>query len=104
MRGERMATTVRDLADLVQGTLEGDGDQVIGAARSIEHAGPGDITFLENDPQGKHLASCRASAVVVNEALDCGGRTVIRSKDPLTAFISIVQHIRGQLAPPAPGI
>ncbi len=99
-----MTVTVRELAELVRGRLHGDGEQPITDARSLGEAGPGHITFVESERQARHLAGCRASAAVVPESLDANGRTVIRVGDPLTAFVAIVQRLRGAAAPPPPGI
>jgi UDP-3-O-[3-hydroxymyristoyl] glucosamine N-acyltransferase len=99
-----VAATVRELASLVRGTLEGDGDQMISDARSLKQAGPGHITFLEHERQVERLNDTTASAIVVPESLVLPGRTLIRTADPLAAFIAIVQHLRGREQPPAAGI
>ena len=83
-----MPITVRQLADLVRGQLSGDGDVVIQSARALNEAGPGDITFVENNRYASQLHSCRASAVVVGPSLATNGLTVIRVADPLTAFVT----------------
>jgi UDP-3-O-[3-hydroxymyristoyl] glucosamine N-acyltransferase len=97
-------TTVRQLAELVHGQFSGDGDLVIQSARSLQEAGPGDITFVETGRYASQLHACRASAVVVGPALATNGLTVIRVADPLAAFTAIAGHLRGQSPPPPPGI
>jgi UDP-3-O-[3-hydroxymyristoyl] glucosamine N-acyltransferase len=99
-----VAATVRELASLIRGTLEGDGDLMITDARSLKQAGQGHITFLEDERQAERLQQSAASAIVVPTALAVEGRTVIRSDDPLAAFIAIVQHIRGREPAPPVGI
>ncbi|MBI1914043.1 MAG: UDP-3-O-(3-hydroxymyristoyl)glucosamine N-acyltransferase, partial [Planctomycetes bacterium] len=89
-----MTATVRELTELVRGRLHGDGDVLIRDARSLGEAGAGHITFVENDRQARHLAACRASAVVVPEDLPVNDLTVIRVAHPLSAFITIVEHLR----------
>ena len=96
-----MPITVRQLADLVRGQLSGDGDVVIQSARALNEAGPGDITFVENNRYASQLHSCRASAVVVGPSLATNGLTVIRVADPLTAFVTIAGHLQGD-SPPSP--
>ncbi len=91
-----MTHTVRDLAALVQGQIHGDGEQAIKAARSITEAGPGDITFIENEKHARVLASCQASAAVVPLTMPLNGLTLIRVNDPLAAFIHIVQHLQNK--------
>ncbi len=99
-----MTATVRELAELVHGTWQGDPDQVITEARSLTHAGPGQVSFLDHRKHARLLTSCKASAVVVPEGFPAAGGTLIRCKDPLTAFIAIVEHLRGREQPPPPGV
>ncbi len=99
-----MSVTLRQLAELVNGQLCGDGNLVLRAARTLHEAGPGDITFVENDKHAHHLAACRASAAVVPPHLPVVGLPVIRAADPLAAFIAILRHLRGDVEPAAHGI
>lgn len=91
-----MATTVQQLAELVQGQVFGDGDLAITAARTLEEAGPGDVTFVESDKQARYLLGCRAAAAVVPVGLTASGLTLIQVTDPLAAFIMIVRHLHGR--------
>lgn len=93
-----MTVTVRQLAEWVRGEVLGDGDQLISDARPLADAQPGDITFVEHD---RHLAAwhaSRASAAIVPPGVPVNGRPLIRVADPLMAFVSIVQHLRGRPA------
>jgi len=97
-------TTVRQLAELVQGQLCGNGELVIGAARALNEAGPGDITFVEGERYAAQLHASRASAAVVGPAAATNGLTVIRVADPLAAFVAIVRHLQGKTELPPHGI
>ncbi|HZT83478.1 MAG TPA: UDP-3-O-(3-hydroxymyristoyl)glucosamine N-acyltransferase [Gemmataceae bacterium] len=99
-----MSVTVQQLAALVQGQVHGDGSLVIHAARPLDEAGPGDITFIDNIKHAPQLCACRAAAVVAPETLPANGRTVIRARDPLAAFVAIVRHLHGHAEPPPHGI
>ncbi len=99
-----MSFTLRQLADLVQGQVQGDGDLPIASARTLGEARPGDITFIENDKHAAQLHTTRASAAVVPAALPNNGLPVIRVADPLTAFVTIVRHMQGTVEPPPCGI
>jgi UDP-3-O-[3-hydroxymyristoyl] glucosamine N-acyltransferase len=99
-----VTVTIRELAELVKGRLHGDGDLSITGARSLTDAAPGDITFAESERQARRLHGCRASAAVVPESLAINGFTVIRVADPLAAFLTIVQRLRGTSAPHPAGI
>ena len=74
-----MAITLRQLADLVKGKFQGDGDLVINAARPVGEAQLGDITFIENEKHAGHLQDCKASAAVVPASIPTNGLAVIPS-------------------------
>src|SRR5207237_9498278 len=59
-----VSITVQQLADLVQGTVHGDGSVSIQAARPLGTAQPGDITFVEDDRRAAQPPQTRASAAV----------------------------------------
>jgi UDP-3-O-[3-hydroxymyristoyl] glucosamine N-acyltransferase len=104
--------TVQQLASLVEGQVHGDGSLAIDAARPLHEAGPGQITFIENERHARHLPNCQASAVVVpltfvsrRAEFDPTGRvTLLAVKDPLLAFIHLVKHLHGNPEQPAHGI
>ncbi|MCS7045237.1 MAG: UDP-3-O-(3-hydroxymyristoyl)glucosamine N-acyltransferase [Gemmataceae bacterium] len=96
-----MSVTARQLAEWVQGSIEGNGDLMITAARPLPEAGPGDISFLENDKEAAKLLSSRAGALVVRPGVAVGDKCAIRVGDPLAAFVTIFQKLHGRppLAP-----
>jgi UDP-3-O-[3-hydroxymyristoyl] glucosamine N-acyltransferase len=96
--------TVRQLAELVAGTVVGDGDLPIAAARCLDEAEPGDISFIENDKHLEELHTCRASAVVVPRLTPANGQVLIQVADPLAAFVTIVRHLHGRPEPEPHGI
>lgn len=96
-----MAVTLRQLAALVQGKVVGDGDLVVQSARVLHEAQAGDITFLDNARHAAKLTESKASAAVVHRNLPASGKAVIQVDDPLSAFIIVLQHLRG-ITPPAP--
>ncbi|MBL8800029.1 MAG: UDP-3-O-(3-hydroxymyristoyl)glucosamine N-acyltransferase [Planctomycetia bacterium] len=95
-----MSVTLRELAELVQGTVVGDSDLPITGARTLAEARAGDITFVENDKHLPQLAKSLASAAVVSAQISLAGRPHIQVKDPLAAFVAIFQHLQGR--PPLP--
>jgi UDP-3-O-[3-hydroxymyristoyl] glucosamine N-acyltransferase len=98
-----VSVTVRELAELVQGTVAGDGNLPIQAARVFAEAKAGDITFLDQDHK-KDLAACQATAIVVPMQFPVNGRTLIQVADPLAAFIAIVKQLHGRPERPRHGI
>lgn len=62
-----MMLTLRQLADLVDGTLCGEGSIQIHGADIIRDARAGQITLADGDKALKQLAGCQASAVVIGK-------------------------------------
>ena len=60
--------SLADLAEIVGGRVIGDPDVTIERVAPIQDAGPGDITFLGHPRHRRHLSSCKASAVIVDDA------------------------------------
>lgn len=89
---------------MVQGRVLGAEDRVITGARPLSHAGPEDISFIEDPRRLKDLATCSAQVLLVPRGLEIPGRTVIEVADPMLAFVRIYQEMYGSLQPPAPGI
>jgi UDP-3-O-[3-hydroxymyristoyl] glucosamine N-acyltransferase len=106
--------TVNDLAVLVNGTVHGDGERAIGAAKPVPDAGPRDVTFVENERNVRLLGTCRAAAVVAPASLaarisklssvDGIEFTVVQVNDALTGFAAIMHKLHGQPDPPPHGI
>ena len=106
--------TVNDLAELVGGTVHGDGMLAVSAAKPVPDAGPRDVTFVENERNVRLLGSCRAAAVVAPASLvariaqlsNAEGRefTIVQVIDALSGFAAIMQKLHGQPQPPPHGI
>jgi UDP-3-O-[3-hydroxymyristoyl] glucosamine N-acyltransferase len=91
--------TLRQLADLVQGRLDGDGDTVITAARPLTEAGPGCLTFVEDDKRAKQLAGCPVAAVLCRPGPLPRPIPRIEVADPLGAFLTVFRHLHGRPEP-----
>src|SRR6185437_16659777 len=96
-RKSRVVATVEQLAALVRGRLVGDGSVPIHSARPVGEAGPGDITFIENERYAKMLRTSPASAAIVGphfkRSTTDGPPTVIEVEDPIMAFIEVRRHL-----------
>lgn len=100
-----MQYSIEALAALVNGTVEGDRQIQITGARPITHAGPSDITFVEDPRYAKDLEKSRAAAAIIGPALQTPLRIpTIRVPKPLAAFGKILDHFRGPLRQEKPGI
>ena len=103
-----MVATVEQLAALVRGRLVGDGSVPITAARPVAEAGPGDITFVDDERYAKRLRTSPASAAIVGPHFKpeaaAPALPVIEVDDALTAFLAVRDHLRGAAAPRWTGI
>jgi UDP-3-O-[3-hydroxymyristoyl] glucosamine N-acyltransferase len=90
---------VREVAALVRGEIEGDGNLEIARVAKIEEAVAGDLTFVANPKYEKFLGTTKASAVLVSTKLDTGRYrrqppiTFIRVHDPYLAFLTVLKSI-----------
>lgn len=88
------------LAKLVEGldvTLRGDPDCVITGVSPIQQSSPGHVTFLTNPLYRKHLASTKASAVILSEAdlQDCHVNAIV-SRNPYYTYAKIARYFDQQ--------
>ena len=60
---------LRDLAAALGCVLSGDGDIEITGIAGMEHAGPGDLTFLANPKYTHKVKQTRAAAILITEPL-----------------------------------
>jgi len=91
------------LADALGCRLAGDGGIEITGVSTVEHAGPGQITFLANPKYTAKAKSTRASAILVAEPLNGVGATCLISANPYLDFARALALFY-QAPRPAPGI
>ncbi|MFQ5889893.1 MAG: UDP-3-O-(3-hydroxymyristoyl)glucosamine N-acyltransferase [Gemmatimonadota bacterium] len=84
--------TVRELADLVSGTVEGDPGRRVSGVAAVSAAGPEDLTFVVNSRYERVLARTRpgAALIPVDMATSVAETTLIRVADPQLAFSCLV--------------
>jgi UDP-3-O-[3-hydroxymyristoyl] glucosamine N-acyltransferase len=95
-----------DLAGRLRCRLEGDGDVEIRRVAGIERAEPGDLTFIANPKYQPHLATTRASAVILARSASAGATraAVLRPEppdDPYLAFARALALLGDRPGPPA---
>ncbi|MGQ9705856.1 MAG: UDP-3-O-(3-hydroxymyristoyl)glucosamine N-acyltransferase [bacterium] len=83
--------TLKEIADLVDGRLEGNGNIIIKGASGIREARQNDITFVHLKKYLKYLADSKASAVVLKEGWDNASIPAIFVEDPYFAFALIIK-------------
>jgi len=95
-----MEMTVRELATLVGGTVEGNGDAVINGYAKIEEATTGCLTFLANPKYTHCIYETGATAVLVCNNFVAErpvAATLIRVEDPYRTLGQLLNHVASQM-------
>ncbi len=88
-----MQFTVRQIADFIEGEVEGDENQIINQFNKIEEGKPNGITFLANPKYENFIYDTRSTAVVVNKSFTPKTTiksTLIKVEDAYTAFSTLL--------------
>ncbi|MCG7585208.1 UDP-3-O-(3-hydroxymyristoyl)glucosamine N-acyltransferase [Photobacterium sp. OFAV2-7] len=84
--------TLAEIAAKLGAELRGDGTVVIESIAGMDQAGEGQITFLSSSKYRKHLAQCKASAVMLKEGdLSFFEGNALVMKDPYLGYALIAQ-------------
>ncbi|QCR20962.1 UDP-3-O-(3-hydroxymyristoyl)glucosamine N-acyltransferase [Pontibacter sp. SGAir0037] len=95
-----MEFTVQQIADLLQGKIEGDNAVKVSTLAKIEEAQAGALAFLSNAKYEPYLYSTGASAVIVSETLELKKpvtATLIRVQDPYSSFSTLLSYYQSAL-------
>ncbi len=85
---------VRELAEWLNATVEGDGEQEIWNVAPLETAAAGDLSFVSNRKAfGTSKSSAAGCLIVPVEFENPDGRTVIRVAEPRAAFARSVERL-----------
>jgi UDP-3-O-[3-hydroxymyristoyl] glucosamine N-acyltransferase len=83
---------LKEISEMLEGELVGDGDVEIHGVSGIKEAHPGDITFLANPRYRSELAKTQASAVIVGrDVKGCYGKPFIKVDNPFYAFARVLE-------------
>ena len=104
-----MRVTVRELAEVVGGTVIGDSERIITGISSLHEATSGDISFLANPKYVSFLSETRAAAVLVageQSGITTRGSEIVQIvvANPDYAFAKVVVTYGPKAVPPPPGI
>jgi UDP-3-O-[3-hydroxymyristoyl] glucosamine N-acyltransferase len=86
-----MQFTIHEIAELVQGQVDGDNSTMITGINKIEDAGPGELSFISNPKYAKFMDSTQASVVLVNKDFPKTAKTVIRTENAYIAFLKVLK-------------
>ncbi|NEM98615.1 UDP-3-O-(3-hydroxymyristoyl)glucosamine N-acyltransferase [Pontibacter burrus] len=102
-----MEFTVQQIADLLQGRVEGDNLAKVSTLAKIEEAQSGALSFLANPKYEPYLYSTGASAVIVSESLELKkpvSAALIRVSDPYSSFSTLLHHYQAALLASKTGV
>lgn len=83
---KKTAYTTAEIAARVGGEVVGDGTVVVTGFSPAESAGPGDLTFAENESFFLRAQASAASAILVSDSFDPGSKVLIRVSEARVAF------------------
>ena len=89
-----MEFTVKQIAEVINGTVEGNPELKIFKLSKIEEGEPGSLSFLANPKYTQFIYTTKASAVIVSSAFKPEqeiGCTLIRVSDAYTAFAALLE-------------
>jgi UDP-3-O-[3-hydroxymyristoyl] glucosamine N-acyltransferase len=81
---------LKELADILDAELAGNGDAEISGAAGVREAGEGQITFITGKDHLKDLEQCRAAAVIVPSDIAGLRLPLLRVKNPRLAFARVL--------------
>lgn len=88
-----MQFSAAQIAMLIDGKVEGDGNVTVGSFGKIEEAVSGELSFLANPKYEEFIYTTQASIVIANESLELKQKvnaTLIRVPDAYTAFATLL--------------
>ncbi|MBT2558331.1 UDP-3-O-(3-hydroxymyristoyl)glucosamine N-acyltransferase [Hymenobacter sp. ISL-91] len=89
-----MEFTVGQIAEVLQGSVEGDASQPVNRLAKIEEAQAGSLSFLSNLKYEPHLYTTQATVVIVSRTLELKkpvSAALIRVDDPYTSFTALLE-------------
>jgi len=86
-----MKKTLQELAELVQGRVEGDGKIIIEGVARVEEAKRGKITLAVSEKFLRKAKDSQASAVIVSLKIENFPKPILRTKNPRLAFAQILE-------------
>lgn len=92
-----MEFSARQIADILQGRVDGNEDVLVHRLAKIEEGENGTLTFLANEKYEQYIYTTAASIAIVNEDFSPesdlpSALTLIRVKDAYAAFAQLLQH------------
>src|SRR3989338_8654026 len=85
-----MHKTLKEIAELIDGEVIGNGSTVITGVSGIKEAGEGDITFVANPKYFPLIEKTGASAIITSRDVKSSPKPIIRTDNPSLAFAKVI--------------
>ncbi|MFB9863862.1 UDP-3-O-(3-hydroxymyristoyl)glucosamine N-acyltransferase [Rufibacter immobilis] len=102
-----MEFTVQQIADLLQGQVQGDGNAKVHTLAKIEEGTPGALSFLSNAKYESYLYTTGATAVIVSKTLEIKqpvAANLILVDDPYSSFSTLLEVYQQAVAAAREGV
>ncbi|MBE0596428.1 MAG: UDP-3-O-(3-hydroxymyristoyl)glucosamine N-acyltransferase [Desulfuromonadales bacterium] len=87
--------TLRELAELVGGSVVGDSEAEVTRVAPLDSAGEGEITFVASAKYLPRLQHSRATAIIVTPGVEQPGRNLLVCRNPYLAFAKVLTLLQG---------
>lgn len=102
-----MQFTAAQIALIINARIEGDPEAVVGSFGKIEEARHGQLAFLANPKYEDYLYTTGASVIIINQSQELKqpvSSTLLRVKDPYTAFATLLSTYQEMISRQMTGI
>ena len=89
-RNLKLSKRLKDIAELIDGEIVGDGEINITGVCGIKEAQEGDITFVANPKYLPLMDETHASAIITYRDVLSAPKPIVRVEDPSLAFAKVV--------------
>ncbi len=87
--------SVQWIAEFTGAQLSGDKEQMATGINEIHKVTPGDISFVDFEKYYNTCLHSAATVIIINKEVPCpGGKTLLVTADPVSAYVKIVNHFR----------
>lgn len=86
---------VQQLSEIVNGRFFGDGETQIERIANLDHAGEGEIAYVDNEKFFESALASKASCLIVPKSEEFPDRTLIEAANPKLAFAIIGSVLHG---------
>jgi UDP-3-O-[3-hydroxymyristoyl] glucosamine N-acyltransferase len=85
-----MQKTVKEIAEIIGGTVSGNGNVIVTGICGIKEAEEGDLTFIANSKYLSLAENTKASAIITSEEIKNISKPIIKTQNPSLAFAKMV--------------